>query len=123
MHPPQWATRPTAHHRTRSGSPGATPTVPASWALLDYAGPPVPPLPVQTPDGPIFPAGQPMPPVARPPAPLPAAISTGVRAKRPPKLLLLGGSLLVLVLVVVGLGLGGKVLGRSVLLQEMLVVW
>ncbi|HLV98770.1 MAG TPA: FHA domain-containing protein [Ktedonobacterales bacterium] len=93
--------------------PGPPPPAPAPWPVLGQGGPPVPPLPAQVPGGPISSAGQDWPPVAFPPAPLPAAISTTARYKHPPLIALLGGGLLVLVLVVAGIGLGGKLLGRS----------
>ncbi|HEY7350868.1 MAG TPA: FHA domain-containing protein [Ktedonobacterales bacterium] len=78
-----------------------------AWA----AAPAVLEAPAPMPVG-VLPAFPPVRP-APAPAPLPAAITNVARYKRPPKVLLLGGSLLVLVLLISGIALGGKLLGSQ----------
>ncbi len=78
-------------------------------------------LPVPPPPGPVasleYPYGRPEPlaaPAPAPrPAPMPMAISNVARYKRPPRALLVAGSLLLVVLVVVGVVLGTKVIGGA----------
>ncbi len=90
-------------------------TTDPAWGARPLAGaqgyPPVqaPAAPLPLP-GSVGPVG---PPAARAPAPLPAAITSVRPYKRPPKALALGGSLLVLALVIAGVALGGKLLGGT----------
>ncbi len=112
---PKEPTRPSGRHApvrvaTPAAVPAPPPLAPGAWPPPQPAGPPAPPLPAQAPGVPLYPAGQ---PVAPAPTPLPAAVSTIKRARRPPMIVLIGGALLVLVLIVAGIGLGGKVLGHA----------
>lgn len=87
------------------------PPLPGAWAMPEHGSPLARPWPPQAPGGPALAFRRPETPAAPGPGPLPAAITSVSRYKRPPKVWLFGGSLLVLVLVIVGVALGGKVLG------------
>jgi predicted lipoprotein with Yx(FWY)xxD motif len=82
------------------------------------ASPPPPQQVIPIPPPPMYPYGQPEPPRAPAPTPMPMAISNVARYKRPPKVFLVAGGLLLLVLLVVGIGLGAKLIGGTASPQQ-----